>query len=125
MDKIFDEAMKATREVQALWETRTAQMLDEFVKSQTFVNAMTTSLEQSLDARKSFDTAMTRWAELFGIVTKKDINLINQQLYDQNAKLEKIASLLADIRNQGLNVNHQPANNSSSNNSNHNKKKGS
>ena len=118
MDKIFDEAMKATKEVQALWETRTAQILDEFVKSQTFVNAMTTSLEQSLDVRKSFDTSLSRWAELFGVVTKKDINLINQQMYDQNVKLEKIASLLTDIRNQGANAgqnqssnsNHQPGN---------------
>jgi hypothetical protein len=100
MNKIIDDTIKATREVQAMWENRTAQILDEFVKSQTFVNAMTTSLDGYLDVRKTFDTALGRWAETWGVVTKKDMDKVNQQIFDQNVRLEKILNQLSDIQDK-------------------------
>lgn len=98
MEKIFEESMKAMKDVQSFWENRTAQMFDELVKSQTFVSAMTKSLESSLDSRKVLQTNMSRWAEIFGVVTKKDIDIMNQQVYDQNIKLDKIVQILSEIK---------------------------
>jgi len=104
VEKIFEESVKAMKEVQSFWENRTAQMFDEFVKSQTFVSAMTKAMESGLDGRKVFQTNMSRWAEIFGVVTKKDIDTLNQQMYDQNVKLDKMVQILSEIRDNSCQV---------------------
>lgn len=98
MKNLFDDYLKATRDMQKMWENSVSQMMEEFVKSQTYVHAMASSLEASLDSRKMFDNTINRWADLFGIVTKKDVDTINRQVYDQNVRLEKMVELLSDIR---------------------------
>ncbi|HOT26861.1 MAG TPA: hypothetical protein PLU72_01655 [Candidatus Ozemobacteraceae bacterium] len=97
MEALFQEYLKAGRDVQTFWENRIAQAMDEFAKSQTFVNTMTRSLEQSLDVRKMWETNLNRWAETFQVVTKRELDEINRRLYDQNAYLDKITTQLADI----------------------------
>jgi len=98
METMYQEALKAGKEWQSFWENRTSQILDEWVKSQNFVQAMTRTLEHSLDARKLFDTNMERVAEFYGFVTKRDLDLVNQQVYDGNARLERLAQTMDEIK---------------------------
>lgn len=100
METMFQECLKAGRDVQTFWENRIAQAMDEFAKSQTFVNTMTRSLEQSLDTRKMWETNLNRLAETFQFVTKRELDEISRRLYDQNAYLDKITSQLGDISEQ-------------------------
>ncbi|MBP7633646.1 hypothetical protein KBA41_05725 [Candidatus Ozemobacteraceae bacterium] len=100
MEALFQEYLKAGRDVQAFWENRIAQAMDEFAKSQTFVNTMTRSLEQGLDMRKMWETNLNRWAETCQFVTKRELDEINRRLYDQNVYLDKITTQLADIAGQ-------------------------
>ncbi len=100
MEALFQEYLKAGRDVQTFWENRIAQAMDEFAKSQTFVNTMTRSLEQGLDMRKMWETNLNRWAETFQLVTKHELDEISRRLYDQNAYLDKITTQLADIAGQ-------------------------
>jgi len=100
MEALFQEYLKAGRDVQTFWENRIAQAMDEFAKSQTFVNTMTRSLEQSLDVRKMWETNLNRWAETCQFVTKRELDEISRRLYDQNVYLDKITTQLADIAGQ-------------------------
>ncbi|HEY9068998.1 MAG TPA: hypothetical protein PLP29_11180 [Candidatus Ozemobacteraceae bacterium] len=100
MEALFQEYLKAGRDVQTFWENRIAQSMDEFAKSQTFVNTMTRSLEQMLDARKIWETNLNRWAEVCQFVTKRELDEVNRRLYDQNAYLDKITTQLAGIADQ-------------------------
>ncbi len=100
MEAMFQECIKAGRDVQTFWENRIAQTMDEFAKSQTFVNTMTRSLEQTLDARKIWETNLNRLAETCQFVTKRELDEINRRLYDQNAYLDKITTQLAGISEQ-------------------------
>ncbi|MFZ2957173.1 MAG: hypothetical protein WA705_09805 [Candidatus Ozemobacteraceae bacterium] len=90
IENFYQDAFKNARDIQNFWESRTSQILDEFVKSQTFVGAMTKSMESALDTRKIFDTSISRFTEMFDIVTKKEIDRLNQQAYDGNLRLQKI-----------------------------------
>ncbi len=97
MEAIMQEIAKNTKDVQNFWETRMSQWMEECVKSQDFVGAMTKSLESSLDFRKMIDSSMTRWAEAFHIVTKKDVATLQQQMFDNNLRLEKMYNLMQDM----------------------------
>ncbi len=99
-ETMFNDTFKAAREWQSFWENRTAQMLDEMVKSQQFVNAMTKSLEQSIDAREVINTNVERWAQLFQQVTKKDFDTLNRQVFDQSYRLEKVTQTLTSIHEE-------------------------
>jgi len=96
----MQEIVKSTRDIQSFWENRFAQLMEEMVKSQNFVDAMTKSLESSLDLRRLIDSSMGRWAEFYQIVTKKDVALLQQQLYDQGFRMEKMLDVLAEIRDR-------------------------
>ena len=98
MENWYQDTLKATRDWQTFWETRTSQMLDEFVKTQSFVQTMNKSLDVALDFRRTFDTMITRWAQTFGMVTKKDFDTLSQQGYDGNVRLEKLDLGLQEIR---------------------------
>jgi hypothetical protein len=98
MENLVQEFYKSTREVQSFWEQRFAEMLDEAVKSQHFVQAMTKSLEASLDIRKMLDSSIGRWAEFYQVVTRKDLAILQQQMFDQNHRLEKVLEVLEDIK---------------------------
>lgn len=98
MEQLMQEMMKSTKDLQTFWENRFAQLMEEMVKSQNFITAMTRSLEGSLDLRRLIDSAMGRWAEFYQVVTKKDLALIQQQMYDQSVRLEKMVALLETIR---------------------------
>lgn len=98
MESWYQDTLKVTRDWQNFWESRTSAMLDEFVKTQSFVQTMNKSLEVTLDARRTFDTMITRWAQTFGMVTKKDFDTLSQQGYDGNVRLEKIDLGLQEIR---------------------------
>lgn len=98
MEQLMQEMMKSTKDLQTFWENRFAQLMEEMVKSQNFITAMTKSLEGSLDLRRLIDSAMGRWAEFYQVVTKKDLALIQQQMYDQSVRLEKMVALLETIR---------------------------
>jgi len=100
MEALFQEYLKAGRDIQTFWENRVAQAMDEFAKSQTFVNTMTRSLEQGLDMRKMWETNLNRWAETCQFVTKRELDEISRRLYDQNVYLDKITTQLADIAGQ-------------------------
>ncbi|MBF0501038.1 MAG: hypothetical protein HQM09_12945 [Candidatus Riflebacteria bacterium] len=97
MENFYQDILKNARDMQNFWENRTSQMLDEYVKSQTFIGAMTKSLESSLDARKILDASVSRWAEMFNIVTKKEFDRLNQQTYDGNVRLQKIESGIQEM----------------------------
>jgi len=100
MEVMMQEIVKSTRDIQSFWENRFAQLMEEMVKSQNFVDAMTKSLESSLDLRRLIDSSMGRWAEFYQIVTKKDVALLQQQLYDQGFRMEKMLDVLAEIRDR-------------------------
>ena len=100
MEVMMQEIVKSTRDIQSFWENRFAQLMEEMVKSQNFVDAMTKSLESSLDLRRLIDSSMGRWAEFYQIVTKKDVALLQQQLYDQGFRTEKMLDVLAEIRDR-------------------------
>ena len=100
MEIMMQEIVKSTRDIQSFWENRFAQLMEEMVKSQNFVDAMTKSLESSLDLRRLIDSSMGRWAEFYQIVTKKDVALLQQQLYDQGFRMEKMLDVLAEIRDR-------------------------
>lgn len=98
MENWYQDTLKATRDWQNFWESRTSQMLDEYVKTQSFVQTMNKSMDVALDARRTFDTMITRCAQTFGMVTKKDFDTLSQQGYDGNVRLEKIDLGLQEIR---------------------------
>jgi len=100
MEVMMQEIVKSTKDIQSFWENRFAQLMEEMVKSQNFVDAMTKSLESSLDLRRLIDSSMGRWAEFYQIVTKKDVALLQQQLYDQGFRTEKMLDVLAEIRDR-------------------------
>jgi hypothetical protein len=100
MEDVMQEFMKSTKDIQTFWENRFAQLMEEMVKSQTFVNAMTRSMESSLDLRRLIDSSMGRWAEFYQVVTKKDLSLVQQQMYDQGLRTEKMLNVLEEIRDR-------------------------
>ncbi len=102
MEQMMQEMVKSTKDIQTFWENRFAQVMEEMVKSQNFVTAMTKSLEGSLDLRRLIDSSMGRWAEFSQVVTKKDLALIQQQMYDQGIRMEKMVDLLETIRDSLL-----------------------
>lgn len=101
---MVDDTLKLGRDWQSFWEARTAQMLDEAVKSQQFVQAMTRSLEQAIDGRKLLNQQIDRIAEVCQLVTRKDLDTINRQLFDQSFRLEQVAqtttAMLEEMRRQ-------------------------
>lgn len=109
MEPIMQEFIKSTKDIQTFWENRFAQVMEEMVKSQNFVNAMTKSLEGSLDLRRLVDSSMGRWAEFYQVVTKKDLALIQQQMYDQGVRMEKMVNLLETIRDHVVTGTPRPA----------------
>ncbi|NLI75940.1 MAG: hypothetical protein GX442_05790 [Candidatus Riflebacteria bacterium] len=109
MEPLMQEFIKSTKDIQTFWENRFAQVMEEMVKSQNFVNAMTKSLEGSLDLRRLVDSSMGRWAEFYQVVTKKDLALIQQQMFDQGVRMEKMVTLLETIRDHVVTGTPRPA----------------
>lgn len=99
METLFNETLKTTKEIQSFWENRMSQLMEESVRSQTFIQAMGKSLESAIDGRKTFQTFTSRWAEMFDLVTKKDIDNLSRMMYEQNVKLDRIVQILEKTQN--------------------------
>lgn len=97
MESMVQEFYKNAADIKSFWEQRMAESLEEMVKSQQFIKTMTKSLEASLDARQFIDSSISRWADMFQVVTKKDLVVLQQQMFDQNLRLEKSLQVLQDI----------------------------
>jgi hypothetical protein len=100
LDEMFNDTMKMTRDWQSFWENRTAQMLEEMVKSQNFVHAMTRSLENAIDTRQLINSNVERFSQLFQIVSKKDLDALNRQVFDQSFRLEQVTQTLTAIQDE-------------------------
>ena len=98
MENMMKDWQENLNKMQSFWEARMSETMDEFVKSQNFIQALTKSMEGSLEMKKVMDDTLSRWADFYQVVTKKDLAILQQQMFDQNAKLERTISVLEEIR---------------------------
>ena len=101
MENLFQNGYKMAHDAQKFWENGMTQAFEEMTKSQVFLNLMSKSMESALNSRKIFDNVLSQWSDLFQIPNKKDADDINRQIFDINFRLEKMVSILSDIRDQG------------------------
>ncbi|MBI3037989.1 hypothetical protein HYY75_02905 [bacterium] len=92
MEAMLEGTIKATREMQSFWENQFSRMFSETFKSQAFISEMLDSVESALTSRELFDTNLTRWANMFQVVTKRDFYLLSQQLIELNARMDRMVT---------------------------------